>query len=80
MSSIQDCKCGQFCSCYYRDRKCVTQHQEDDPENEKSTDNEGLIVTGVICVVTYETGEVQRLRRPWLDMNPQPYLLPKANV
>ena len=64
------CNCGQTCTCYLDGKFIVSQHMEDDPLSGYEYDDEGLFVAGVVCVVKYQTGEVQRLIRPWMDMNP----------
>lgn len=63
------CACVTCCECYYADRRVVRQWQEFD--SDKIEVEDGLIVAGVTCCVEYETGEVQRLIRPWMDLWPQ---------
>lgn len=64
------CNCSNCCSCYFKDRRVVTQTMEY-IKGEIALNEDGLIVEGGICLVTYETGEVQRLKRSWMDLWPQ---------
>lgn len=64
------CQCRQICSCYWTDRRVVAMRMEY-IEDEKKYDDKGLIIAGGICIVEYETGELQRLKRVWMDLCPQ---------
>lgn len=65
------CTCPDVCNCYYKDRKVVAQHLEEIPGAIVIYDKDGLIIDGCLCVVIYETGEIQKLKRCWIDMFPQ---------
>ena len=64
---ITPCHCSYRCTCYLPDKKIVKQRIEEAPDTKYIFNKDGLIIGGAICVVTYATGEVQTLRRAWMD-------------
>lgn len=64
---ITTCNCIYHCTCYLPDKKIARQRIEEDSTTGFVIDETGLIVGGAICVVTYATGEVQKLQRAWMD-------------
>ena len=64
---ITKCNCVYHCNCYLLGKKIVKQRIEEAPGTKYIFNKDNLIIGGAICVITYSTGEVQKLRRAWMD-------------